>query len=78
MIQNIDFCDVAIDVADEINENENLKIVFDELIDDLSVNARSFRDENVANDVNTAFDVDVLNTRCAIIHEQINEYSQYF
>ena len=53
-IQNIDFLDVAIDVADEIKENEISMIDFDEFVNDVNINVDSFVDADVANDVDVS------------------------
>lgn len=50
------------------SKSENFEIVFDELINDVNINVRSFDDENVTNDVSTVFDV-----RFANIQKQIDE-----
>ena len=61
-VQNICFLDVAIDKIDKIIKNEILKIVFDELINNVNINVNSLDEKNVANDIDIAiiaFDVSI-------------------
>ena len=63
-IQNNDFRDVAIDVTDEIIENELWKIDFAMLIDDVRINVDSL-DVNVTRKIDNA--IDAIEIRFAIV-----------
>ena len=74
--QNICFRDVAIDVADEVDENENFVIDSKRLLDNVSIKVDSLDKENIAKNVDIAIIAFVVSIDtaddCFDVEEEIN------